>query len=341
VPARAERREAATFEAAPNIALIKYWGVRDPLRALPFNSSISVTLSGMKTRTTVRFDASLREDRLRLNGANVVGPPRDAVARFLDRVRARAELRVFAEVRSRNNFPTASGLASSASGFAALAGASARAAGLELTSPELSELARYGSGSACRSIFGGFVEWEMGTREDGTDSIARSLFPPEHWPELVDLVAVVAGAPEKAVRSAVAMQASVRTSPRYAPRLAALPARLRELRGALAARDAARLFELMIEECDEFRAVCESTDPPLDYLTPTSRQILEVVRARNAEAARPVVGYTHDAGAHVHLFTVKAELPRLRRALRGVPGIARFWTSRPGPGGRYAAAPVR
>ncbi|EQD72309.1 diphosphomevalonate decarboxylase, partial [mine drainage metagenome] len=121
---------AATYEAPPNIALVKYWGVRDPARVLPYNSSLSVTLDRFRSRTSVRFDGDRAEDRVRLNGRPATGGPRDGVVRFLDRVRELAGVTARAEVISENNFPTASGLASSASGFAALAGAASRAAGL-------------------------------------------------------------------------------------------------------------------------------------------------------------------------------------------------------------------
>jgi diphosphomevalonate decarboxylase len=335
------RAPSATYEAAPNIALVKYWGMRDPELGLPYNSSISMTLERMRTRTSVRFDPARRTDRLVLNGAIAKGAPFESARRFLDLVRERAGIEGGAEVRSRNNFPTASGLASSASGFAALAGAAARAAGLSLSPPELSELARHGSGSACRSIFGGFVEWDRGRRDDGRDCRARPLFGERHWPELVDLVVGIQGAPTKAVRSAVAMQRTVATSPLYDDRQAALPRRLARIRRALAERRAAELFPLLIEECDDFRAVCETTRPALDYLTSASREVLQRVRDLNVAEGRPLAGYTHDAGAHVHLFTLRGDLPALRRALRGLPGIARTWTLSPGPGGRYVRTPVR
>jgi diphosphomevalonate decarboxylase len=335
------RGGTATYEASPNIALIKYWGVRDEALGLPYNSSLSVTLERMRTRTTVRFDAALRSDRLILNGATATGGPLRSASAFLDRVRALSGRTEHALVRSRNNFPTASGLASSASGFAALAGAASRAAGLRLDEAGLSRLARAGSGSACRSTYGGFVEWRAGTRPDGRDCRAVPLYPPRHWPALVDLVCGVADAPEKAVRSAVAMQASVRTSPAFAARQAALPGRIARMKRALARRDSESLFSGLIEECDDFRRVCETTRPSLDYLTSTSRAILGAVRSLNAYEDRSVAGYTHDAGAHVHLFVLEGDLPRLRRALRGIPGIRRFWTLRPGPGGRYLSSPVR
>jgi diphosphomevalonate decarboxylase len=327
-------RPPATYEAPPNIALVKYWGVRDRALGLPFNSSISVTLDRLRSRTTVRFDAGLAEDLVALNGRPATGGPRDGVVRFLDRVRALAGFDLRAEVASENNFPTASGLASSASGFAALAGAATRAAGLTLSDRALSQLARFGSGSASRSIFGGFVEWRAGTRPDGRDCYARPLHGPGYWPALVDLVVLVRGAPAKEVRSADAMQQSVRTSPYYPVRQAELPARIARIRSALADRDPGRLFPLVMEECDSFRRACETTDPPLDYLTPASRAILEEVAALNRAAGRPLAAYTHDAGAHVHVFTLARHLARVRRSLAGLDGVERTLVVRPGPGAR-------
>lgn len=325
---------SATYEAPPNIALVKYWGVRDAELGLPFNSSLSVTLDRLRSRTSVRFDDALSEDAVELNGAPAIGSPRRAVVEFLDRVRAVAGISGRATVRSENNFPTASGLASSASGFAALAGAASAAAGLHLSDRALSQLARFGSGSASRSIFGGFVEWRSGERADGKDCYARALYPADHWPELVDVVALIEGAPVKEVRSAVAMQSTVRTSPAYAARLAALPARIDRMRRAIGARDAARLFPLVMEECDSFREVCETTRPPLDYLTAASRAVLAEVREANRAAGRPIAAYTHDAGAHVHVFTLERHAAALRRRFGRLPGVRSTLLVRPGPGAR-------
>ncbi|HTT46208.1 MAG TPA: diphosphomevalonate decarboxylase [Thermoplasmata archaeon] len=324
----------ATYEAPPNIALVKYWGVRDREHQVPFNSSISVTLDRMRSRTTVRFDPGLGDDRVRLNGEPATGGPRDGIVRFLDRVRTLANVTYAAEVTSDNNFPTASGLASSASGFAALAGASTAALGLRLSDRQLSQLARFGSGSASRSVFGGFVEWRAGTRADGSDCYSRPLYGPDHWPSLVDLVLIVKGAPVKVVRSEEAMQASVATSPIYARRQAELPARSRKIRAAIGARDARRLFPLIMEECDSFREVCETTRPSLDYLTTTSRALIAEVRSVNREAGHAVAGYTHDAGAHLHVFTLARDAGALRRRLSRLPGVERTALLHPGPGGR-------
>ncbi len=324
----------ATYETSPNIALVKYWGVRDPARALPYNSSLSVTLERLRTRTRVEFVPGLDRDEFRLNGRPAAPAATAAVAGMLDRVRDAARVTDRARVVSRNNFQTASGLASSASGFAALAGAASAAAGLRLSPQRLSQLARFGSGSACRSIFGGFVEWRAGRRADGRDCYARPLYPPRHWPDLVDLVALVAAAPEKSVRSAVAMQASVETSPEYARRLAEVPGRLAGIHRAIARRDSAALFPLIMEECDSFRLVCETTRPSLDYLTATSREILTAVRDLNTDTGRPVAAYTHDAGAHVHVFTLGRHVRAVRARLRSIRGIERTLLLHAGTGGR-------
>lgn len=329
----------ATYDAAPNIALVKYWGMRDPVLGLPYNSSLSVTLDRFRTRTSVRFDPELVSDRFVLNGIDTGGRPLESVHRFLDRVREMAGTRSAAEVESTNNFPTASGLASSASGFAALAGASTAAAGLELSPRALSRLARLGSGSASRSVFGGFVEWQAGRAADGHDCYARPLHGPEHWPELVDIVAIVGRAPEKEVRSTEAMQSTVATSPDYRSRIDSVPDRLATIRRAISQRNAPRLFHAVIEECDDFRRVCETTVPTLDYLTPTSRAVLATIRELNCESGRPVAAYTHDAGAHVHVFTLSKDASRIRRRLEDVAGITRLLTLHPGPDGRLVRGP--
>jgi diphosphomevalonate decarboxylase len=332
---------SVTCEAPPNIALVKYWGVRDRARALPYNSSLSVTLDRLRSRTTVRFDPTLAEDRVFLNGATAGRGPRDGVVQFLDRVRGLSGRTDFAEVASDNNFPTASGMASSASGFAALAAAASGAAGLRLSPRALSQLARFGSGSASRSIFGGFVEWRAGVRADGQDCYARPLFGPAHWPELVDVVVLVRDAPRKEVRSQDAMQLTVATSPEYRRRLREVPRRILGIRHAIGHQDPDRLFPLIMEECDSFRSVCETTRPTLDYLTTTSRTVLGEVRAFNAETGRPRAGYTHDAGAHVHVFTLRRHARALRNRLQHLPGVESTAVLRPGPGVRIAPGAAR
>ncbi len=171
-----------TAKAHTNIALIKYWGKRDESLILPMNNSLSLTLDGFYTETTVEFHDDWTEDVFYLNDEAVSGGERNRVVSFLDRIRKKAGKEgTYAEIHSVNHVPTAAGFASSASGFAALAAAAARALGLECSNQELSALTRQGSGSACRSVYGGFVEWEKGTRADGSDSYAVQVTPPDHW----------------------------------------------------------------------------------------------------------------------------------------------------------------
>ena len=323
----------ATFEAAPNIALVKYWGMRDPSRGLPYNSSLSLTLDRMRTRTTVRFDPGLDADYLVLNRENIRGPAREDASRFLDHVRERSGFTSYAEIRTSNNFPTASGLASSASGFAALAGAASLASGLRLSPRALSQLARLGSGSASRSVFGGFVEWRAGRRPDGRDCYARPLVGPRHWASFRDIVVLIDDAPTKGVRSAEAMQSTVRTSPYYFERQRELPGRIARMRRAIVDRDARALFPLIMEECDSFRRVCETTVPSLDYLTSSSRAVLAEVRSMNDSAGRSVAAYTHDAGAHVHVFALAPDAREVRRRLGRIPGVRRTFELSAGPAG--------
>src|SRR3989338_3259985 len=195
-----------TCLATPNIAVIKYWGKRDNALNLPMNGSFSVTMDeSLRTVTTVAFDASLAKDMLTLNGKMAMEGEVARASKVLDAIRKEAGMKAKARVSSTNNFPTAAGIASSASGFAALACAGADAAGLDATSRELSIFARLGSGSACRSVLGGFVEWKMGGKKDGSDSYAVQVAPAPHWPELRNVIAIV-DAGRKKVGSAHGME---------------------------------------------------------------------------------------------------------------------------------------
>ncbi len=222
----------ATAQANPNIAFIKYWGNRDNALRLPSNGSISMNLDGLYTRTTVSFQPSLPFDELIINGHEVAGKGLSRVSYILDLVREMAGIKMNAEVMSENNFPAGAGIASSAAAFAALALASSRAVGLTLSEARLSRLARRGSGSACRSIPGGFVEWQMGTGDK--DCVAVSIAPPEHW-SLVDCVAIVSSQHKKT--GSTEGHALAWTSPLQYARVADAPRRLDICRSAILNRD--------------------------------------------------------------------------------------------------------
>ena len=165
----------ATAVANANFALVKYWGKRNEALNLPAMGSISITVDKLNTTTSVVFREDDAPDSLVMNGKAVSGGILDKVNRFMDLVREMAGVTFPAAVTTQNNFPTGAGLASSASGFAALAMSASQAAGLNLSRREVSALARRGSGSAARSVFGGFVEMQTGFRSDGTDAAGQMI----------------------------------------------------------------------------------------------------------------------------------------------------------------------
>src|ERR1051325_8362652 len=242
--------DTATAQAFANIAFIKYWGNRDNTLRLPINGSISMNLDGLYTRTTVSFQSSLPYDELIINGHEVAGAGLNRISNFLDIIRGMAKVREYAEVMSENNFPSGAGIASSASAFAALALAGSKAAGLSLSEPELSRLARRGSGSASRSIPGGFVEWQTGTSDE--DSFAFSIAQPEHW-DLVDCVAIVSASHKKTGSTQGHFVAW--TSPLQAARIADAPRRLDICRNAILARDFNAFASIVELDSDMMHAV--------------------------------------------------------------------------------------
>ena len=305
----------ATAISCPNIALIKYWGNRDQNLNLPSNGSISMNLAGLETRTTVSFDPDLVSDQLSINGQPATPPALSRVSAFLDRVRERVGFTHFASVVSANNFPTGVGIASSASAFAALSLAATRAAGLELAERELSRLARLGSGSACRSIPGGFVEWQAG--EDDQDSFAYSIAPPDHW-DLADCIAVLSENPKQI--SSLEGHALADTSPLQAARVADAPRRLEVCRQAIRERDFMRLAEIVELDSNLMHAVMLTSTPRLIYWLPETLTILQEVSAWRRDGL-PVC-YTVDAGPNVHVLCTAADVNQVADRLLHIPGVA-------------------
>ena len=250
----------AAARAHSNIALIKYWGKRDTALNIPATGSISVTLDALSTDTTVSFSPTLSEDEFWLDGRLAAT---DRVSIVLDLVREQAGINHRASVRSSNNFPTSAGLASSASGFAALAVAASAAAGLSLSTRELSILARRGSGSAARSIFGGFAQLRSGSSADGSDSFAGQLMVARDWP--LSVVVAITERHAKPTGSTAGMLSSALTSPFYPAWLAGAEEDLTGMRDAIAIRDLQRLGELAEHSCLKLHALMLSTRPALLY----------------------------------------------------------------------------
>jgi diphosphomevalonate decarboxylase len=320
---------AVTAVAGTNIALVKYWGKRDVALNLPAAGSLSLTLDRLGTRTTVAFDDG-DGDRLVLDGAPAGATATARVSAFLDRVRARAEIARRALVTSVNSVPTAAGLASSASGFAALALAATRAAGLELPAAELSALARIGSGSAARSIFGGFVEMARGERADGTDAVARPMPEGDGWD--VRLVVAITATGPKAIGSTAAMTHTARTSPFYDAWLAGVPGDLAAARAAIAARHLPALGAVAERSALRMHAAALAADPAVIYWNAATMAAMDRVHALRAQGTS--VFFTIDAGPHVKALCRTGDADAVAAALRAVPGVSDILIAAPGPGAR-------
>uniref|UniRef100_A0A674MHQ8 Diphosphomevalonate decarboxylase n=1 Tax=Takifugu rubripes TaxID=31033 RepID=A0A674MHQ8_TAKRU len=323
-----EKPNIVTCTAPVNIAVIKYWGKRNEELILPINSSLSVTLhqDQLKTTTTVVASKSFQEDRIWLNGKeeDISHPRLQSCLREVRRLARKrrndgnpsldsAVLSHKVHICSVNNFPTAAGLASSAAGFACLVYTLARVFGVE---GELSAIARQGSGSACRSMYGGFVQWLMGQKEDGKDSVAQQVEPESHWPELRILV-LVASAEKKPVGSTSGMQTSVETSALLKHRAeSVVPGRMAEMIEAIGRRDFATFAELTMKDSNQFHATCLDTYPPIFYLSSVSQQVINLVHRYNRHYGETRVSYTFDAGPNAVIFTLKQHVPEFLQVVQ-------------------------
>jgi diphosphomevalonate decarboxylase len=300
--------------ALANIAFIKYWGNRDNTLRLPLNGSISMNLDGLYTRTTVSFQPSLPYDELIINGHEIAGAGRDRVSYILDIIRGMVNIHERAEVMSENNFPSGAGIASSASAFAALALAGSKAAGLNLSEQELSRLARRGSGSASRSIPGGYVEWQMGTGDE--DSFAYSIADPDHW-NLVDCIAIVSTSHKKT--GSTEGHSIAETSPLQTARVADAPRRLEICRKAILERDFTAFASIVELDSDMMHAVMMTSTPALHYWKPASLEVMNCVREWRAEGIQAC--YTLDAGPNVHVLCPEMASQTIEKRLRQINGV--------------------
>jgi diphosphomevalonate decarboxylase len=325
--------KTALAQAHSNIALIKYWGKRDEALKLPQNGSISLTLDALWTRTRVTYSESTGPDQLWLNGQLASEPMRLKVQRLLDLLRHQAAGSSgtplgAAKIESENNFPTGAGLASSASGFAALALAATAAAGLERSRPELSKLARQGSGSACRSLYGGFAEWQRGVAADGADSYAIPLVEKPDW-DLCMAVLVLNDLP-KALSSGDGMALTVKTSPLYPAWLASIDEDLAQMRQAIASRNFSALGELMEHNALKMHATALASRPAVIYWMPLTLELLARIRALRQSGLECYA--TIDAGPNLKVLMQERDWPRFQAALADWHELKALIPCRPGPG---------
>ena len=316
----------ATAVANPNIAFIKYWGKTSEALNLPANPSLSMNLAALTTVTTVEFRTGLSADRVTIDGQPARGQALVRVVSHLNRVRTLAGLDDWAVVASRNDFPAGTGLASSASAFAALSLAATQAAGLQLDGAALSRFARLGSGSACRSVPAGFTLWDGD--DDGT-SFARQVAPPEHW-DLRDLVVIVSRQ-HKAVSSHDG-HGLAPSSPFYEARLAAVPGLLTTVISGIQQRSLATMGWAIEADALAMHGVMMTSQPSLLYWQPATMAVLQAVRACRREGLQ--VYFTVDAGPNVHCFCEATESAEVGKRLGTVPGIENILVSGPGSGVR-------
>ena len=324
----------ATSEATANIAVIKYWRKRDDKLILPNNSNLSFTMDEqLKTRTTVFFSPRLKNDELWLNGKKMDLNDKETSERLqqLDVVRQKAGITERALIVSLNCFPTAAGFASSAAGLAALAVAASKAAGLNLSSEELSILARLGSGSASRSVVGGFVEWRKGSKSDGSDSIAVQIAPASHWMELRNVIAIT-NPEKKKVSSRAGMKQTLATSVLYPERLQYVEKAVEEMKKAVLAKDFQKFGELTMRESSNMHAVMLDTWPPIIYLNDISREIIYAVNELNAAEGKIIAAYTFDAGPNAHIYTLEEHVPKVLKKLKKISGIIKTMVCKIGHG---------
>ncbi|KAH9858857.1 Diphosphomevalonate decarboxylase [Lenzites betulinus] len=319
----------ATASAPVNIACIKYWGKRDTKLILPTNSSLSVTLDQdhLRSTTTSRADPSFKQDRLWLNGEEDEIKDGGRLATCIKEMKAlRRQLEqqdsslpkisgYSVHISSLNNFPTAAGLASSASGFAALVASLAALYQLPTDPSHLSLISRQGSGSACRSLFGGFVAWQMGEKPDGSDSYAVQVAPREHWPDIHALICVVSD-DKKGTSSTSGMQRTVETSPLLQHRIKhVVPERMRAISEAILARDFDAFARITMQDSNQFHAVCLDTDPPIFYMNDVSRAIIALIveynRVSLANGGKLKAAYTYDAGPNAVIYAPKENLKEI------------------------------
>ncbi len=332
-----------TALATPNIAMIKYWGKRDYTGLnTPNNSSISMTLDEtLNTKTTVMFSDKLDSDKLYINGVeeNIHGDNVSEKSKYIKNtlieMRKLSGVKENVVVVSENNFPSGAGIASSASGAAALIYALNEALELKMDGKQLSIMARKISGSACRSVFGGIVKWNVGSHDDGSDSFAEMAFDVQHWKELIDIIAVV-DPDTKKVSSSIGHEATVRTSVLYKNRVPFAEEGVTKIEDAIKNKDLDSLSKVIMRDSNNMHATMLDTWPPIMYLNDSSKEIVYKIHQLNdsQQDKKCIAGYTFDAGPNAHIITTDEHKEEVLTALKDVQGIKKIFESHQGVGPR-------
>ncbi len=316
--------------ANSNIALAKYWGKRDKELMLPYNGSLSMTVNDMFTHTTVEFDRKHKEDVLIVNGQQLKPGQEDYdeyMGAFMKVVRQISGNKTPVKIVSNNNFPTAAGLASSASGFAAVALAVSKALGLPNDPKSVSILARRGSGSASRSVLGGFVEWKKGEKKDGSDSYGEQIAGQEHWPEF-RMIAVITSKKEKKIKSRAGMAQTVATCPFYTRWVETAQADIDAIRKGIKEKNFTLVGSTAEHNCLKMHATMIATRPPIIYWNPTTMEVIHSIMEWRDEGIESY--FTMDAGPQVKIFCLEKDVKELSRRLKEFTGVEVVVT-KPGP----------
>ena len=316
----------STAIANSNIAFIKYWGRKNEELRLPTNGSVSMTLSDLTTTTTVEFSNKFVEDYVEIDG-KVDEKDTKRIIKHIDRIRKLAELNQKTKIISKNNFPSSTGLSSSASGFAALTVAATNAAGLNLSKKELSILSRQGSGSSCRSIHGGFVEWLDGDSSD--ESYSEQIHDENHW-DLYDIIAVVSKE-KKEVPTSIG-QTYANTSPFFKTRKNYMKERIELCKKYIEEKDFTKFGELIEHEAPDMHAIMISSIPSLIYWTPESLKIMKLVKKWRNEGLQ--VYFTVNTGQDVHVICEKENKEKLIEKLNNLDFVKEIRQNHAGQGAR-------
>ena len=313
----------ASAKAHSNIALIKYWGKRNEDLNLPAVGSISITLQELFTISSIKFDENFKQDFLEINGTRANPHQTKRVSQFIDIFRNLAKLTSRFRISSQNNFPTGAGLASSASAFASLALAANQAIGLDLSDTQLSEFARIGSGSAARSIYGGFVEMTLGSKSDGSDAIAIQLAKADFWD--IHVLIAITSEEKKDIGSTSGMNHTAKTSPYYNAWIASNKSDLDDMRQSIQRRDFNKLGELSEFNCLKMHSVMLSANPGLIYWNSITLACMHAIRSLRKKNI-PVY-FTIDAGPQVKALCLKENVQQVQAELEVIPGVKRIISS--------------
>lgn len=318
-------QQSKWVRAFTNIAFIKYWGKANEELMIPMNNSLSLTLDAFYTDTQVTFLPDLKQDELYIDGELQDKKSLDKAKVILDLVRDQAGIQEYAKIDSINHVPTAAGLASSASGLAALAGAASLAAGLELSKTELSRLARRGSGSASRSIYGGFAEWQQGS--DDSNSYAVPVDDAD-WD--VGMIFIIVDGKRKDISSTEGMRRVVESSPYYDGWVQSTAEDLTAIKEAIAQRDFVRMGEIAERSAMKMHALNLSAQPPFNYWSPDS--ILAMRKVEELRSFGYPVYYTMDAGPNVKLICQQSQMDEIYEQLLKDYRPDQLVLAHPGPG---------